>query len=650
VAEEAEGPEHGATTGAGVDPAALSIALGGASRAKADAFLDKQSLIADLQIARMRAQDDHIEEEQRLQLSHLRVRRFSDYSKMALEIAVGIFLMAVVGGLGVMVWNAAHDHDLVIDAFIVPPDMAARGVTGQVVAAELLGQFAQMQAATPSSGQAAASSRNASVDGIRIAIPETGVSIGELDRYLRGWLGSETHVSGAVVRTAIGLTITVRYGSSAGDEMQGAETDFKKLIQKAAESLYGQALPQRYADYLVGQGRFDEALAVLEPRAAVGSPSERAVTLTSWAELLLSRGEPAAALPLAQSAARLAPRTANVHWALADINDTMDHEQAESEQDALGSQYGRELETSDDTYLRKIWCWYQAMGDWRTGDLQAANNDWDIFLANGGTGTDIDGYASYFKAITLFGAHDLGAARDIAAEIPSKLQYWPANFHQMLAQEWGSASVGDWRSVVRLGRQLGALAPGKKFVQATALNWVVPQQAIGLAHLGDIAGAEALIATTALDCDLCVGARGQIAAIRHDSHAVDRWFGMVAKRSPSIPSADTEWGAALRMKGDLDGAILKFQEANAISSHFADPLEMWGEALMAKNRSDLALAKFAEADNYAPNWGRLHLKWGEALIYAGKPDDAKKQFAIAASLDLTHRDKSTLTAMRAAHG
>ena len=104
----------------------------------------------------------------------------------------------------------------------------------------------------------------------------------------------------------------------------------------------------------------------------------------------------------------------------------------------------------------------------------------------------------------------------------------------------------------------------------------------------------------------------------------------------------------LLRKGDLDGAIAKFESAHKKSPHFADPLEMWGEALIAKNRSDLALAKFEEANKYAPNWGRLHLKWGEALWWSGKHDEAKKQFAIAATLDLTPSEKSEL--MKVRHG
>jgi tetratricopeptide (TPR) repeat protein len=95
-------------------------------------------------------------------------------------------------------------------------------------------------------------------------------------------------------------------------------------------------------------------------------------------------------------------------------------------------------------------------------------------------------------------------------------------------------------------------------------------------------------------------------------------------------------------KGDLDGAIAKFETASRKGPRFADPLEMWGEALIAKNRSDLALAKFEQANRYAPNWGRLHLKWGEALLWSGDKDGAEAAFARAKKLDLTSAERQEL--------
>jgi tetratricopeptide (TPR) repeat protein len=172
--------------------------------------------------------------------------------------------------------------------------------------------------------------------------------------------------------------------------------------------------------------------------------------------------------------------------------------------------------------------------------------------------------------------------------------------------------------------------------------------AMALALAGDAAGARKIADATPADCYLCQIARGAAAAVAKDWARADFWFAHATALAPSIPFAYLEWGRMLRAKGDLDGAIAKFEISHEKGPHFADPLEMGGEALIAKNRSDLALAKFEEASRYAPNWGRLHLKWGEALLWSGDGVGAKKQFAIASHLDLAPAERSQLST--AAHG
>jgi hypothetical protein len=121
VAEEAERPEEGAaSTDRDVHPAAISIALNGASRGRADAFLDKQIHLADLQIQNLQKFDA-------FGASHLRWRRFNDQMKGAVQFILLALGLLIVGALGAAFWNAANDRGLVIEAFSVPPDLAARG-------------------------------------------------------------------------------------------------------------------------------------------------------------------------------------------------------------------------------------------------------------------------------------------------------------------------------------------------------------------------------------------------------------------------------------------------------------------------------------------------------------------------------------------
>jgi len=90
--------------------------------------------------------------------------------------------------------------------------------------------------------------------------------------------------------------------------------------------------------------------------------------------------------------------------------------------------------------------------------------------------------------------------------------------------------------------------------------WNQPPLARALAKTGDLSAAETLIDTTPLDCYLCMRVRGQIAALRHDEAASDRWFAEALHLAPSLPFAETEWGEALLARGDLDGAIARSLE------------------------------------------------------------------------------------------
>jgi Flp pilus assembly protein TadD len=197
----------------------------------------------------------------------------------------------------------------------------------------------------------------------------------------------------------------------------------------------------------------------------------------------------------------------------------------------------------------------------------------------------------------------------------------------------------DWRGAARAFEEGEALGHARAQAQGGIYSDAVyrrvtagPWLAYALAMQGEAARAEAILKTLPGDCYVCTRIRGRVAAHEGRMDAAAWWFARAAAQAPSLPFAETDWGAMLLAHGDAAGAVAKFAQAHAKAPHFADVLELWGEALMKQNRSDLALAKFAEAAKYAPNWGRLHRKWGEALVWSGRKDEAKKQFAIAAQL------------------
>ncbi len=242
-ANEAQAQGPAPAQSAPLDGLAAALVFQGASREKADAFLDKQGQLLDLQM-------EHLHEERELHHRHLSLKYFGDRLRIWLQllgIAIGVLILS---GLGALVWSAANDRGLVVESFSVPPDLAARGLTGQVVATRLLDKLAAMQDATDTARPANSYKNNWGGD-LKVEIPDTGVSFAELGQFLRRTLGHETHITGEIVRTATGLSITARTEEGAAKTFEGADADLDALTQQSAEAIYEATQPYRYAIYLV---------------------------------------------------------------------------------------------------------------------------------------------------------------------------------------------------------------------------------------------------------------------------------------------------------------------------------------------------------------------------------------------------------------
>ncbi|MGD0189978.1 MAG: hypothetical protein ABSD74_04475 [Rhizomicrobium sp.] len=640
----AEEEEREASARSPADAAAWSI-LGAASRGKADLFLDRQSTLSQLQMENLQLENKRLHAHHLFEVSHLRFRRFSDYARVALEAAGFLVVLLVVCGLGTMVWNASQDRDLVVDAFSVPPDVAQSGMTGSVLAGRVLDAFGRMQSSVGSVVQGAGSYHTGSSEEVRVEIPETGISIGELNRYLREWLGRETHVTGDLVRAAKGYALTIRAGGQPGVTSEGA--DVNTLVQKTAEHMFAAVRPLRYLDWLEDNKRVPEALAAVAPLTKTGDAHDRAVAYAAWAGLLSHSHHYEAALVKARIAAVLDPQNPTAIGWLASMEGALGHEEAQWRLASrnIGLWRGEEVADLDPSLVARAPLFFKSRVDGLVGDWAAVIKAEDVFDANG------DNYTSPLSRTVEYAAdHDVASARSLAQSIPQKSEAGTPNLEVDQARMLIAMTQEDWNAAVAAGGQAELLYLADPTQRQYVGRYVLPGYALALAHAGRFADAEDVIAKTAPDCDLCMRARANIAAARHDWTEAARLFSLVSARSPHIPFADTDWGAMLLAKGDLGGAITKFKSANAKGPHFADPLEMWGEALMQQNRSDLALAKFEEASKYAPNWARLHLEWGKALFYAGRKDEAKKQFENAASLDLSKADHESLPYWVKTHG
>jgi tetratricopeptide (TPR) repeat protein len=600
---------------------ALDLAMEAARKdpslhAEVAAFLaDQRHMLAD--------QRHHLHE----QLKQLHLGIFEKWLSVLLKLATLVVGLAVAGGAGWVVREASRADGLRVEPFSVPPDLAANGLTGQVVAARMIDRLSELQAQTNTGRPARTYSNTWGDKAIKLEIPETGVSLEELDSWLRAKLGHETSLSGEVVRTPSGVTLTARAGGGGAVSVSGPEADMTALTGKLAEAVYRLTQPYRYAIYLMRhETRPADAAPIFGELALHGNAEERRWSYNMWAN----------ATEIADHDHDLGLRMyRKAHEADPDAIQPMS---------TLASDLSRFGRIEESLQIQKEGVAIARKSDPSAREPDLANYSDNLARAVDRLRNGVRGISKSILVGQLASAqtnlHQLSAARANLAEVPPDVDLDPVN--KTRAELEIGLDAEDWHGVLAHAGDMAAYLKAYPRDRHFALVSLAPLLALAQAHLGDFPAAERTIALTPEDCDPCLTTRAQIAELHHQRARADFWFARAVAEAPSFPFAFHDWGRALLARGQPDAAIEKFKLANERAPHFADPLEGWGEALMARNQSHLALAKFAEAEKYAPNWGRLHLKWGEALAYAGKPAEARAQLLRAAALDLTPSEKSEL--------
>jgi tetratricopeptide (TPR) repeat protein len=640
MAEEKQAAESGIGSSAmGPDSAAVALALAGASREEADAFLrDQRALIAN--------QCHHLHE----QLIHLRLGIWEKRLTVFLWVATAIMGCVLAFGLAALLWNASRADGLVVDAFSVPPQLAEAGITGTVAADDLTNRIrAISDFATNNSLRDSRGVRKDNSDEVKIDIPETGVSLGQAWRYLRLWLGNERHLTGNIRNVGQGdIALSVATDGQEPIAVTGPLSDLDGLEQNAAEQVFARFDPSNIVLYLVAKGRREEGLAAAERNVSLRvDTEERARAFSLWAAMTASlTDDEALALERAKVSVSLYPKLASGHQAMMWSYYFMgDQENALREGMLLrglraGDQPAGFRQQSylqlvrEGTFLRDI----------SLGDFAQVAEDGDCVICG-------PRHAFLVRAEFAARAHDMQTsrallaraqtepasrsdARNVTRPYVSRVQY----FQHAMAGDWRAATASAATYADQLKNDPLLSSRSKRLRLAMQLS---PLMAYAQARAG-LADDNVAIIADRPNCYDCVRTLGLIAAAQKNWGQADTLFAKAVGLGPSIPFAYLDWGTSFLDRNLADAAIEKFKLANQKGPHFADPLEGWGEALMAKNQSHLALAKFAEAEKYAPNWGRLHLKWGEALAYAGRKDEAKAQFARAGQLDLTPSEKAEL--------
>jgi hypothetical protein len=326
-------------------------------------FLSKQSQLLD-------TQNEHLRDEHAARLHYLQGQaREVDLRRLGLRLRVGfqLFIALLAAGIGiglvVILRDAVTSRSVVIDPFDAPPALAANGLSGKVIAAGLLDVLTQIQAANKGSAEHRALS-NAWTNEIAIEIPETGVSIGEIERTLKSRFGHDQHIDGDLVQTEKGgLALTVRGTRILPKTFADSARDLDKLLTQAGEYVYGQSQPGLWAAYLTENDRNDEAISFVKGAYAKVDSSERPYLLNSWATAITNKSDEgtwAQALPLWRESVRLKSDYwvgySNIMAALGGIGDEEGVVRvAEQMMKAAGGRPGRAPENDYENYDAVVW-------------------------------------------------------------------------------------------------------------------------------------------------------------------------------------------------------------------------------------------------------------------------------------------------------
>jgi tetratricopeptide (TPR) repeat protein len=570
------------------------------------AFLKKQTQLLE-------TQNKHLEDEHALRLAHLRNQLAEEsVRRLGLHLRVGfqlfVVLVATVIGIGgaLVIHDAVNSRSVVVDVFEISPGLATQALNGHIVAAGLHDRLTQLQAATRTSVQKREIS-SAWTNDIAIDVPETGVSIGQIDRILRTRFGHDQHISGSLVKAdPAGLALTVRGAGVLPKTFSDEKGDLEALLTRAAEYVYGEAQPGLFSHYLANDvARYDDAIAFAKAHLATASVDDQALLLNYWANSIAGLAGPnaaAEAMVLHREAMRIKPD----YW----------------------TGYGN---LANDLYI---------VGD-EEGGIQVALQMMKIAGGRPGKAPEIE-YAGYDSAVYALQVERAAALSDLAAtggvsnvgyaeatlsiaqldvqlhevetaRLRLKTAVWDPKSHTNMAgflftQALLAEEVGDLVMAAKLWDDYAAQY-ADRLVNSnlpSAMCWAAPTyEKTAQGAKADAALAAPLKAvgiSTYLDC---YRFKGHVLDLRGDWADAQQWYAKAAKLTPSSPAGHYSWALALLRHGDLAGATEQLRLANQKGPNWADPLKAWGDVLVKQGNNKDALAKYDEALKYAPNWKQL---------------------------------------------
>ncbi len=576
----------------------------GVSR-KTEEFLSEQTQL-------LKVQREHLKDEHEARLHYLRgqarevdIRRFGLRLRIGFQLFVALVATAIGIGAVVMIRDAVTSRRVVIDPFDIAPNVPAQVPSGKIIAGGFLDELSRLQDATRTNIQRLDLS-DAWAGQVKLEVPETGVSLGELSRLLRERFGHDVHIEGDLIETpAGGLALTVRGNGVPPKTFSGSATELEKLTTQTAEYVYSKSQPARWAYYLQDVGRSEEAIAFC--RAALGSATkdDRPYLMNVWANSINNTGgSPRDALALYRTALKLKPdywiaynNVMNSLWLIGDEEAAW--RVSEDMRKAAGGRPGR----APDLFYQNSDTLTWNLGTWLANTVLDAE-------ANAGVGTGGNTSGTTLADIHAR-LHDPEAAElalKTTKEDPHDATIGALTHfvHGRLAAEAGDAA----RAATEMEAFGAAYADPVVAASAPGYNcWIAPAEEAA----GHPDRADAVLKTAGTFVD-CYRFRADILDGRGDWVRAQKAYADAVALAPDLPAAYFSWGVALLRHGDFDGAVAKLKDANRKGPHWADPLKVWGDVLAKRGHAKEALVRYDEALRYAPNWTRLT----EARVSAAK--------------------------------
>ena len=380
-------------------------------------------------------------------------------------------------------------------------------------------------------------------------IPNTKISLSAAYSDLERLLGHQTRVTGDLIRTADGASLTVRAGADAIITVAGPEADLDSLLRRAAEQIFGETQPFRYSRYLAVNRRAPEALGVARDLARNGGASEKPWALTQ-VSLLLSNSDLPGAVDAAARAIDLMPQLGTAHFASATALSALGHDEAALAQwrEAGKMRHGGDLYSARGVALgfTSAATAADAVGDWRGAASLGAQ-------ARSDKATGLDPAAGEGElADRLALLHEVTASRRPAANADPAQAPLIAYDQAVALEDWPGALAALRPRETRDGgryrqgrRARSAAQPGSG---QGGLRRRRPPRAGAGADRGHRPGARWLCGPGAVAGGdhahrlrrLCLRARGLAAALAGDAAGADHAFAEAVRQGPSLPFAYAE--------------------------------------------------------------------------------------------------------------